>query len=148
MIALDTNILVAAHRREYPAHEHALSLVRERAEGTAPWALPWPCLHEFLAVVTNARIFVEPTPLPEALGVLDALLESPSLRLLSESPGYWPLLKSLSTAGGIAGARVHDARIAALCLHNGVSELWTADRDFSRFPKLKWRNPFVGRAGA
>ena len=63
--------------------------------------------------------------------------------MLGEGEGYWPVLRQLVAAGRIDGPRVHDARVAALCLVHGVCELWTADRDFSRVPPLKVRNPLV-----
>ena len=144
MIALDTNILVAYQRLEYPDHGRAVEVLTQLAEGPAPWALPWPCVHEFLSVVTNPRIFKTPTPLPHALQAVSALLESPHVRVLAEGPGHWAALSRLLLAGRIAGGAVHDARIAAICLANGVSQLWTADRDFSRCPELKSRNPLVG----
>ena len=143
MIAVDTNILVAFQRLEYPEHARAVEVVTRLAEGQAPWALPWPCLHEFLAVVTHPRIFKTPTPLSHALTAASALLESPRLRVLAEGPSHWATLSRLVVAGRITGPTVHDARIAALCLAHGVTELWTADRDFSRFPELKTRNPLV-----
>jgi hypothetical protein len=118
--------------------------VRGLAEGRARWALPWPCIHEFIAIVTHPRIFSPPTPLAAALDQVDAWLESPVVTTLAESPGYWERLRDQLKSGAVAGARVHDARIAALCLHHGVRELWTADRDFSRFPRLAVRNPLVG----
>ena len=74
---------------------------------------------------------------------VEAWLESPRLILLSESEDYWPQLRSVLQTGKVAGPQVHDARIAALCRQHGVSELWTADRDFGRFPELKVRNPLV-----
>ncbi len=144
MIAVDTNILVAFQRTEYPAHVRAVEVVTRLAEGRAPWALPWPCVHEFLAVVTHPRIFKTPTSLPHALDAVMALLESPWVRVLAEGPTHWETLSRLITAGQVAGPTVHDARIAAICLAHGVSELWTADRDFSRFPELKTRNPLIG----
>lgn len=144
MIALDTNLLVYAHREEAPLHEGAFATLRGLAEGRAPWAIPWPCLHEFLAIVTHPRIFTPPTPLARALDQVGAWLASPTLVLLSESAGYWERLQRVVSKGRVAGAQVHDARVAALCLHHGVAELWTADRDFSRFPALKTRNPLVG----
>ncbi len=143
MIAVDTNILVAFHRTEYATHHRAKSVITELAEGTAPWALPWPCIHEFLAVVTNPRIFQHPTGPDDAAIVVDALLESPVVRLLGEGPGYWKQLRSLVLQGTITGPRVHDARIAALCLTHRIECLWTADRDFNRFPTLKTRNPLI-----
>ncbi len=143
MIALDTNILVAFLRKEYALHDAAVACVRTLAEGAVPWAIPWPCLHEFLAVVTNPRIFKKPSRLEDALAAAEALMQSPTAHLLAEGPGYWSVLKRLVTEGHVAGARVHDARVAALCLAQGVSELWTADRDFSRFPTLVARNPLA-----
>jgi hypothetical protein len=144
MIAVDTNLLVYAHRTDAAEHAAALHVVRGLAEGRARWALPWPCIHEFIAIVTHPRIFSPPTPLAAALDQVDAWLESPVVTTLAESPGYWERLRDQLKSGAVAGARVHDARIAALCLHHGVRELWTADRDFSRFPRLAVRNPLVG----
>lgn len=82
-------------------------------------------------------------PPSDAITAINVLLESPSVRLLSEVAGYWPVARSLLGGGTVMGARVHDARIAALCLTYGVDELWTADRDFSRFPQLRVRNPLA-----
>jgi toxin-antitoxin system PIN domain toxin len=144
VIAVDTNILVYAHREDSPFHAPASRCVAELAEGAGAWAIPWPCLHEFLAIVTHPRIYAPPTPLPRALAQVDAWLESPTLTLLSEQPDYWTALQSLLVAGRVAGRQVHDARIAALCRQNGVRALWSADRDFSRFSGLSVVNPLVG----
>ena len=143
MIAVDTNILVAFHRTEYTHHAAAVDAVTRLAEGAGRWAIPWPCVHEFMAVVTNARIFVQPTDPETALKVLDALIASPTLSLLGEGPGYWGVIRDLVLSGKITGARVHDARIAAICLQHRITCLWTADRNFSRFPTLKCRNPLA-----
>jgi toxin-antitoxin system PIN domain toxin len=144
VIAVDTNVLVYAHRRDADWHERAAEIVRSLAESPAPWAIPWPCVHEFLAIVTHPRIYDPPTPLERALDQVDAWLESPSLVTLAEPRDYFPTLRSIVAAGKAAGARVHDARVAALCLVHGVRELWTADRDFGRFPDLTTRNPLAG----
>ena len=144
MIAVDTNVLVYAHREDSPWHARAYEVVARLAEGPAPWAIPWPCLHEFLAIATHNRIYNPPTPVDRALDQASAWLESPSLVLLAETKGHWAVLKELVESGKVSGAAVHDARIAALCLHYGVRELWTADRDFGRFPSLAVRNPLVG----
>jgi toxin-antitoxin system PIN domain toxin len=143
MIAVDTNILVAFHRTEYAHHDAAVKAVTALAEGTERWAIPWPCLHEFAAVVTNGRIFTRPTDPKEAAAVIDALMESPVLSLIGEGPGYWKTLRGLILNGKITGARVHDARIAAICLQHRIGALWTADRDFSRFPALRCHNPLA-----
>ncbi|HXC40255.1 MAG TPA: TA system VapC family ribonuclease toxin [Burkholderiales bacterium] len=143
MIAVDTNILVYAHREDAPFHSAAADCVKDLAEGVAPWALPWPCVHEFLAIVTHPRIYLPPTPLERALEQVDAWLGSPSLALLAEPPNHWQSLSAMVRNGRIAGPRVHDARIAALCIQHGVRELWSADRDFNRFAGLRVVNPLV-----
>lgn len=145
MIAIDTNLLVFAHRGNSPHHQAALAILEPVFEGTSAWALPWPCVHEFISIATNHRIYKPASTLPQALGFLELLFGSPQLHLLSESPGYFDKLRKLALSAKSSGPRIHDARIAALCLHHGVSELWTADRDFSSFPKLKTRNPLVGK---
>lgn len=94
--------------------------------------------------MTHPRIYVPPTPPSLATDQVAAWMEAPNLVLLSEGPGYWARLQGLLAAGRITGPQVHDARVAALCLHHGVSALLSADRDFSRFGELKVRNPLVG----
>jgi toxin-antitoxin system PIN domain toxin len=143
VIALDTNLLVYAHRADSPWHALAAGLVRELAEGQAAWAIPWPCLHEFLAIVTHPRVYDPPTPLDRALDQVAAWLEAPELVLLAEGHDHWQRLADLLEAGKVSGPQVHDARVAALCLSHGVSELWSADRDFGRFGRLVVRNPLV-----
>ena len=143
MIALDTNLLVYAHRDDNPFHAAAAKLVSELAEGKAAWAIPWTCLHEFYGVVTNPRAYPVPTPVDVAINQIEIWLESPTLHLLSETPEHWPYLRQLIAKAKVQGPMVHDARIAALCLAHGVHELWSADRDFSRFPGLRVRNPLV-----
>lgn len=143
MIAVDSNLLVYAHREDSPWHVAGYACLAVLAEGRTPWAIPWPCLHEFLSIVSHPRIYAPPTPLDKAIDQVEAWLESPSLVLLSESEDYWLQLRSLLRVGRVSGPKVYDARVAALCLLHGVSELWTIDRDFSRIPKLKVRNPLV-----
>lgn len=141
MIAVDTNILVYAHRQDSEFHSVAAARLRELAEGRAPWAIPWPCVHEFFSVVTHPRIYAPPSTTDQAVEQIDAWLGSPSLALLGEGIGYWETLRATLREGKVAGPLVHDARIAALCARNGVRELWTMDRDFSRFPGVVVRNP-------
>ncbi len=143
MIAIDTNILVYAHREDSPFHQAAFRRVAELAEGVASWAIPWPCLHEFLAIVTHPRIYAPPTPLARALDQVEAWLESPSLAVLGETAAHWPVLRELLVGGRISGPQVHDARVAALCCQHGVRELWTVDRDFGRFAGINVANPLV-----
>ena len=143
MIALDTNILVALHRLEQPQSRAAFAAYESAGGDSAAWAIPWPCVHEFLGVVTHPKVFPMPTPLDTALAAIEAWRARPNVRFLAEDDSYWTTLAQLVRSGRITGPRIHDARIAALCLDHGVRELWTADRDFSRFPKLRTRNPLV-----
>jgi toxin-antitoxin system PIN domain toxin len=143
MIAVDSNVLVYAHREDSTWNERASACVVRLAEGRAPWAIPWPCVHEFLAIVTHPRIYNPPTPLDAALDQMDAWMESPSLILLSESENYWNQVRDMLKIGRVVGPQVHDARVAALCRQHGVTELWTADRDFGRFSGFSARNPLV-----
>ena len=144
MIAVDTNLLVYAHRPEMPFHEHARRVLTEAVAAPEPVCVPWPCVHEFLAVVTNPRIFRDPTPTETGLDALRRLLASLSGGFLAEGEGYLDELERIARPALLQGALVHDARVAALCLFHGVRILWSADRDFSRFPDLTVVNPLPG----
>jgi len=144
VIALDTNILVHAHQREADLHVDAKRVVRELAESPAPWAICYHCLIEFYAVVTHPKLWRLPSTPKQAMDQIAAWRESPSLRLLSDNDATLDALGLLAQKAKIHGGQIHDARIAACCLTFGVRELWTVDRDFSRFPALKTRNPMVG----
>jgi predicted nucleic acid-binding protein len=99
--------------------------------------------HEFLAVVTNPRIFQPPSPLETAIAQVGIWLESPGLKLIGESGAYWRTLAEILRKGKIVGAKVHDARIAAICQSHGIRELWSADRDFSRIRGVRVTNPLL-----
>lgn len=143
MIAVDTNILVYAHRRDSEWHEAAARCLKQLAQGRSPWAIPWPCIHEFHAIVTHPRIYDPPSSGAQAIKQIEAWMRSPALVLLAESQSYWPAFRQLLEQSRVAGPQVHDARVAALCRIHGVKRLWTADRDFSRFPGLPATNPLV-----
>ena len=120
MIAVDTNLLVYAHRPEMPFHERAREVLTEAVGGTEPVSVPWPCLHEFLAIVSNPRIFRDPTPIGVALDAARRLLASLSGGFLAEGEGYLGTLERIARPALLQGAIVHDARIAALCRYHGV----------------------------
>jgi toxin-antitoxin system PIN domain toxin len=143
VIAVDTNILVYCEREESPFFRQAERCIIELAEGTAPWAIPWHCIHEFFSVVTNPRIWRVPTTPSQALEQIGYWMESPTIIVLTEGPSYWVELQDILMTSGVRGPKVHDARIAALCREHGVTTLWSADRDFSRFGGLKVVNPLV-----
>ena len=143
VIAVDTNVLVHSHQREASLHKAACETVRSLAESPVPWGI---CLHslvEFYGVVTQPRIWREPSSPEQAIDQVAAWRESPSLRVLGDTDALLDLLQGWVIEGQVRGGQVHDARIAACCAAYGVSELWTVDRDFSRYPKLKTRNPLV-----
>jgi hypothetical protein len=142
MRAVDTNILIYARRRETAEHPVAAKCLRELAEGPEPWVIPWPCIYEFLRVVTHPRVFHPPTPLGRAWEGVEALLDSPSLLPISEGPRHRDILADLLSRIPLAGNVVHDAHIAALLIEHGVEEILTADEDFRRFPRLRVINPF------
>ncbi len=143
MIAVDTNILVYAHREDSPWHEEALAAVMELANSSQPWAITWSTFHEFIAIVTHPRIYNPPTPLATAINAIKSWQASPHLRMINEGDDYLNAFTTVAKAGKIKGPKTHDARIAATCLHHKVKTLWTADRDFSAFPQLKCRNPLI-----
>jgi uncharacterized protein len=99
--------------------------------GCGPWALSWPCIYEFLRVITHPRVFHPPVPLEVALTDLKAITDSPSLLLLSETERYVELMTSIAKEAGVTGNLIHDAHIAALCIEHGVTELISARPRFS-----------------
>ncbi|MFT3792530.1 MAG: PIN domain-containing protein [Rudaea sp.] len=140
MIALDTNLLVYAHRADMPQHRVAKVVLSELAEGPRPWAIAWPCIHEFFAVMTSGK-FKTLSPPHVAWLAIERIASSPSLHLIGEGSNHLQWLARFVRRGDVSGGAIHDARIAAICLAHGVNELWTADRDFARFPELKTYNP-------
>jgi len=143
LIAVDTKILVYAHRPESEWHQQAVDVLRALCEGPELWAIPWPCVHEFFSVVTHPRIYSPPTPLTRAFTQLRIWMDAPSTRLIGESKDHLATLERIVLAGKISGPAVHDARIAAICVAHGVSELWSVDRGFSRMAEVRVRNPLM-----
>jgi toxin-antitoxin system PIN domain toxin len=144
MVAVDTNVLVYAHRRETEEHETAQRVLRDLSASSGPWAIPWPCVYEFFSVVTNPRIWKDAASTPaEGWSQLEAWFEAPTLRLLGEPEGFTSVLQAFLRRSRVRGPAVHDARVAALCVAHGVETLLTRDRDFSLFPELSIKNPFT-----
>ncbi len=143
MIAIDTQILVFAHKASSQWHERASERIAELANTRARWAIPMHCLVEFYANVTHPTYYRPPSTPAQAIDQIDAWLESPSLSLLSEDARTWTVMRTLLSSARIVGKPAYDARIAAVCLQHGVTELWTNDRDFLKFPALRVHNPLV-----
>jgi toxin-antitoxin system PIN domain toxin len=140
MIAVDTNILVYAHRTEFPQHEAARRGLMELAEGVDLWGIPVFCIGEFLRVVTHPAILKPPTPLKSALEAMTALFESTSLRVLMPGDEYLGLLTDILQRAGAKGNLVFDAQIVALCSEQGIRTLWSNDKDFGRFSDIEIRS--------
>jgi predicted nucleic acid-binding protein len=121
MIAVDTNVLVYAHREDSPFHERARSCLDSLANGRAAWAIPWPCLHEFLSIATHPRIYDPPTPLALALDQIDAWLEAPSLVLLAETDSHWPELRTLVESARVSPGPRYTTRASPPCAGNMAS---------------------------
>lgn len=143
MIAIDTNILVYAHVRQSPWYPRASQLLSDLAASGSPWAIPVHCLNEFFSVVTHPKIYRPASSARVAIAQIDAWSAAPTFSLLGEDAASWAQERDLALEATLVGAAIHDARIAAVCIENDVAELWTSDRDFSRFPALRTRNPLL-----
>lgn len=137
MIAVDTNLLVFAHREEFPEHPRALEWLTHLGVAGAPWGLPVFCLGEFVRVVTHPRVFDPPSSMEDALLAMSALIQVPSLRVLSPGDRYPTHLTEAVRVGRATGNLAFDAQIAAVCREHGIGRLLTRDRDFSRFPWIE-----------
>lgn len=140
MILADINVLVYAHRQDLPQHHRFSAWLQEEVESGRGYALCDASLTGFLRLVTNGRIFENPTPLEVALQVIEELRGQPGAIHLNPGPRHWPLFTELCSAVGARGNDVPDAYLAALAIESG-SELVTADRGFGRFPGLRWSCP-------
>jgi toxin-antitoxin system PIN domain toxin len=140
VILADVNVLVYAHREDLPQHERYSAWLGAEIESGRGYALCDASLMGFLRIVTNGRIFDEPTPLKVALQAVEDLRMQPGAIHLSPGVRHWPLFTHLCAAVGARGNDVPDAHLAALAIETG-SELVTADRGFGRFPGLRWSCP-------
>ncbi len=142
MILVDVNVLVHAYREDAPSH----SVYREWLEGVvnsdAAFGVADLVLSGFLRVVTHPRIFAPPTPIEQALEFTDALRAQPNCVVVAPGPRHWDVFTRLCRTAVVKGSLVADAYLAALAIESG-SEWITTDRDYSRFPGLRWRHPLA-----
>jgi hypothetical protein len=141
--AIDTNILVYAHRADNGWHARAKEFVEAALTGDEKYGIPYHALVEFYGIVTNARIFKNPTTPDVAVKQCRNLIAAPAAEILTESHASFEILAPLIAKSRVSGSAVHDARIAAVCLEHGVRLIYTLDRDFSRFAGLKVQNPLA-----
>ncbi len=139
MIAVDTNVLIYAHRRGTDLNAVATAELVRLAEGTEPWALPVFCLIEFMRVVTHRRVFNPPSTVPQAMDFINGIVAAPTCHVALPGAGFLLQLETTVRQADARGNLMFDAQIAALCREHGIAALLTNDRDFERFDKLQVR---------
>ena len=136
VILPDINVLVYAHRKESPRHAHAAEIVTQIATALVPFALSSFVCNGFIRIVTNHRIYREPTPLKQALVFVESLIARPNCRQIEPSESHWLIFKQLLQETKATGNLVSDAYLAAIAIEHGC-EILTDDSDFSKFSMLK-----------
>lgn len=140
MRCVDVNVLVYAHRADLPEHSGYRRLLERLANDDEPLGLPDRVLSGFVRVVTDRRIFAEPTGSDEAWQAVDALLSAPAAMRLRAGERHWGLFRGLAADIDARGNDVADAYLAAYALETNAAWL-SADRGFARFRRLRWRHP-------
>lgn len=140
MILVDANLLLYAYDPRSPHHARSRAWVEETLSGPDPVRLSWITILAFLRIATNARVFEQPLSMSEARGIVSDWLALPSVDTLEPGARYWPILEDLLDIAQVSGPLVMDAALGALALEHGAT-LCTSDVDFSRFPRLRTRNP-------
>lgn len=140
MIVLDANLLIYSYNRGSFHHAGARAWLENTLSSIEVVGLPWQAVSAFLRVMTNPKLPAERFDLEQAARIVDLWLAHPNVQVLTPGVGYWPLFRRMVVEGRAAGPRVSDAEIAALTMEYG-GVLYTADRDFARFPGLRWKNP-------
>jgi len=133
VIAVDTNILIYAHRAETQLHQICRTRLRDLAGSGDLWALPVFCIAEFVRVVTHLRVFSPPTELAVALEYLRRLLACPTVRVLCPGSAFPELFETACQGAAVRGNLAFDAQIVSVCREHGADRILTADRDFARF---------------
>jgi len=140
MILVDANILLYAHDAGSAYHASACRWLESTFSGDETVGLPWAVVLAFLRVGTNPRLRKDGPTLDEAVSIIAGWLNRPTIALLNPGEKHWPILRELMTKGQVRGPLVTDAHLAALAIEHGAT-LATTDRDFARFPGLKFFNP-------
>jgi len=137
---LDANILLYAYDADSEKHAKARAWVEQVFSDGTPVGLPWQTVAAFLRVVTNTRLPGKRLTAAEAAEIVDQWLDQPNVRPLSPGDQHWTLFRQMLVEGQARGPLVTDAQLAALTIEYG-GILQTTDRDFARFPGLRWHNP-------
>jgi hypothetical protein len=139
MVLPDINILVYAHRADSPYHEQAALTIRGLAESLSPFALCSFVCSGFLRIVTNHRIFAEPTPQEQGIQFVESLLSLENCRVVEPGDRHWRIFSTLLRDSKATGNLISDAYLAAVVVEHGL-ELVTRDSDFRKFPDLKMQS--------
>ena len=140
MRCVDVNVLVHAHRADLPEHRDYRALLEQLANAEEPLAIPDLVLSGFSRVVTNRRIFTEPSTAEQAWAFVDDLIAAPAALRLQPGGRHWSVFRGLCADIDARGSDVPDAYLAAYALENGAQWL-SADRGFARFRRLRWSHP-------
>lgn len=140
MILPDVNVLVHAFREDSPRHIELRSWLERLVDSESSFGLSELVLSGFLRIVTHPRVFDPPTPVHEALSFADTLRNLPNSVILGPGPRHWAIFTRLCQESDAHGNLIPDAYLAALAIESG-SEWVTTDRDFGRFPGLRWADP-------
>lgn len=140
MIVLDANIALYAYDSTSSHHQKARQWLENTLSSDLPIGLPWQTIAAFLRIMTNSRLPGQRFTPKEAAEVVEQWLSQPNVQLLSPGDEHWSLFRQMIIEGQAQGPLVTDAQLAALTLEFG-GVLHTVDRDFARFPKLRWTNP-------
>lgn len=143
MLLPDVNILLYAFNGEAPNHNQYLAWLEELINGDQSYGMASPVLSGFLRIATHPRILSFSPSLDTALTFVDLLLSSPHCVLILPGRRHWQIFTQLCRASQAKGALIADAYLAALAIESRC-EWITTDRDFARFPGLRWRHPFDG----
>ena len=142
MIVLDANLLLYAYDSGSSYHTAARGWAEQAFSGSEIVGIPWQTAGAFLRIITNSKLPGQRVTLDRAVEVVDQWMEQPNVRMLTPGDRHWPILRRMITEGQARGPLVSDAELAALTIeHGGV--LHTTDRDFARFPGLRWTNPLT-----
>jgi uncharacterized protein len=142
VILLDANILLYAYNTRASQHRAAKSWLETALTRPAPVRLSWFAIVAFLRLSTDARVYPDPFSMQEATTIVDDWLGRPNLDVLEPTERHWSILRQLLSEGQARGPLATDAHLAALAIEHGAT-LCTTDRDFARFPGLKWTNPIA-----
>ena len=142
MIVVDANLLIYSYDSESPHHKKSRACVEKIFSDIEPVGLPWQTVSAFLRVITNRRLPGSRLTVEQAIEIVEAWLEQPNIRIIVAGDDHWSVLKRMIMEGRASGPLVSDAELVALTVEYG-GVLYTSDRDFARFPGLRWKNPLA-----